>query len=216
VPFDGGPLGAEREQWLQEQVQLLTAAQKALPTRSDILDDVKQAQSELHAYATQFAQHLLQKGAVERGDFAEFGPHVLPGIRRSLTFAAESQLTQFRAQISKWKAQYPAIGWDKAVVVVMAGHQPRTRYLQSQFFDWVFGDRPDFEDKVVFSEMQKPPAALDIKDVPQDAFTLLSKVLLDKDFAVAVFGDPYALQQDVLGAPAAQIIGQWQQQGMKP
>jgi hypothetical protein len=44
---------------------------------------------------------------------------------------------------------------------------------------------------------------------PTEALKLLSKVLLDKGLAATLFGDPLALQSDVLGDAAEAIIGSW-------
>jgi hypothetical protein len=38
---------------------------------------------------------------------------------------------------------------------------------------------------------------------------LLARVMLDKTLSATIFGDPLALQSDVLGGAAEDIIGQW-------
>jgi hypothetical protein len=136
------------------------------------------------------------------------GTTVRPAIQQNLAFAAASQLEQFRAQVERWKAAYPALPWDRAVAVVIGGHQARDRNLQRQFFDWMLNDRPDRQDRVVFAETVTPPAPLG-QAAPTEALTLLSKVLLDKGLAATLFGDPLALQSDVLGGAAETIIESW-------
>jgi hypothetical protein len=117
-------------------------------------------------------------------------------------------LEQFRAQVSRWKAAYPSLAWDRAAVVVVGVHQARGGNLQRQFFDWLLRDGPDRQDRVVFAETLTPPAPLE-QAPASDALTLLAKVMLDKDLATVVFGDPLALQADVLGPAAEAIIATW-------
>ena len=95
-----------------------------------------------------------------------------------------------------------------AAVVVIGVHQARDGNLQRQFFDWLLDDRPSRQDRVVFAETLTPPAPLD-QAPATEALTLLSKVMLDKGLAKVVFGDPLALQSDVLGGAAEAIIATW-------
>jgi hypothetical protein len=70
-------------------------------------------------------------------------------------------------------------------------------YLQRQFFDWMLGDQPSRQDRVVFAETQTPPPPLE-KAPATDALTLLSKVMLDKGLSSSLLGDPLALQWDAV------------------
>jgi hypothetical protein len=60
----------------------------------------------------------------------------------------------------------------------------------------------------VFAETLTPGAPLD-QAPPADALVLLAKVMLDKGMAAIVFGDPLALQSDVLGDAAEATIATW-------
>jgi hypothetical protein len=155
-----------------------------------------------------FAQRIHQQGSVDQALLDDLGATVRAAVRANLEYAAASQLEQFRTQVAHWKAAYPALAWDRAAVVVVGVHQARDRNLQRQFFDWMLGDRPDRQDRVVFAETLTPPGPLEQKP-PADALTLLSKVMLDKGLATIVFGDPLALQSDVLGEAAEAIIATW-------
>jgi hypothetical protein len=158
----------------------------------------------------QFVQRVHQQGAVDQGMLDGFGAAVRGGVRRCLEFAAASQLAQFRQQIDKWKAAYPDLRWNEAVVAVVAVvgvHQARRRNLQMQFFDRLLADTPEREDRVVFAETLNPPPPLE-KAAPRDSLMLLSKVMLDKGLSQFVFGDVYALQSDVLGDAAEAVLNQ--------
>jgi hypothetical protein len=212
-------LNEAQRRWLRDFVTDVNAARDALRQRDDIPDDVKSVQQQMLAKVGLYAEGFLTHGSIGPDDWVGYSPSVRPGITRSLEFAAQAQLVQFREQLEKWRAAYPTLAWDKAVVVVISGHQPRLRDLQLQFFDWALDDRPGYENKVVYAETLSPPSGLNKERDEQKekireqelgkSLLLLSKVMLDKDFADAVFGSPYALQHDVLGPAAEAVIRRW-------
>ncbi len=208
VPFGLGRIDAARLAWLAGYQSLLSAAEAEVQGQTGVAEEMRQVQSDLLAEVRRFVQRVHQQGAVDQAMLDAFGKAVRAGVRRNLEFAAVSQLEQFRAQIDKWKSSYPALRWDEAVVVVIGVHQARRRNLQTQFFDWFSGDKPELEDRVVFAETLDPPPPLD-KAPPVGALTLLSKVLLDKGLAKYMFDDVYALQSDVLGDSAETILKSW-------
>jgi hypothetical protein len=106
------------------------------------------------------------------------------------------------------EGEHPSLAWDRGVVVILGIHQARENYLQRQFFDWVFHDQPSKQARVVFAETLIPPPPLE-KDPAGDAMMLLAKVMLDKTIAASIFGGPLALQSDVLGGAAEDIIHRW-------
>jgi hypothetical protein len=219
VPYGLDKPDAGQLKWLDEFVPKVDQALVELEKRHDIPRDLKRAQRQMLNHVKDYAKLFRKQEKIRKHQLATFGRRVFPGIEQSLNFAAAAQLEQFRAQIELWKKTYPDIGWRNAVVLVIAGHQPRRLYLQSQFFDWAFDDKPASEDRVVFAETLTPPRGLQ-KDEDADKNKakakalhnfqlLLSKVELDKNFSVTIFGDRYALQQDVLGLPAKRIIKHW-------
>ncbi|MFC3677038.1 hypothetical protein [Ferrovibrio xuzhouensis] len=136
------------------------------------------------------------------------------GIKASLTAAATSQLTQFHAQMIKWRNENKTLEWHEAVVVIIGIHQARRKYLQRQFFDKLLYDDPELEDHVVFAETLTPFAPPQGGRAPgpvQDAQLLLAKVMLDKDLSSYLFGNRYRLQWDLLGAQPAGIMSSWPQ-----
>ena len=207
VPYGYGKLDRDRRQWLKDFRRPLRDAAQDVQHRPDIPPELKRVQLAMLASMTSFVDATLKSDSFDQAGIDAFARSVQPGIRDSLDFAAESQLSQFRKQLDRWKQDYPQLAWDKAVVVVMAGHQPRAGNLQQQFFDWAFHDTPVREDSVVYAETQKSPPPLTRE--PREALVLLSKVMLDKGFAATMFSDKYGLQGDVLGPPAKRIIDNW-------
>lgn len=203
-----GTLDADRLAWLAHYQSLLSSAEREIAGRRDMPDALRAVQLGMLAEVRRFAQRIHQQGSVDQALLDAMGAAVRPAIQQNLAFAAASQLDQFRAQVERWKAAYPALPWDRAVAVVIGVHQARDRNLQRQFFDRMLGDRPDRQDKVVYAETMTPPAPLG-EAPPTEALTLLSKVLLDKGLAATLFGDPLALQSDVLGGAAEAIIQGW-------
>jgi hypothetical protein len=208
APFGLGPLDSMRLDWLTAFETLLVNAADELTGRTDIPNGLKTAQRDMLATVRRFAQRIRQHGEIDQATLDEIGLNVRAGIRANLEAAAASQLEQFRAQILKWKSTYPTLAWNRAVVVMIGIHQARSNYLQWQFFDWMLYDQPGKQERVVFAETLAPPPPIE-KDATTDAITLLSKVMLDKTLATSIFGDALALQSDVLGGVAEDIIRRW-------
>ncbi|MFC7475858.1 hypothetical protein ACFQS7_15920 [Dankookia sp. GCM10030260] len=203
-----GRLDAEALAWLARYASLLAAAEAEIAGRQDMPEALRVVQRDMLAEVRRFTQRIQQQGAVDQAMLDALGAAVRPAIQRNLTAAAVSQLDQFRAQLARWQAAYPGLAWDRALAVVIGVHQARDGNLQRQFFDRMLGDRPDRQDRVVFAETLAPPAPLD-QAPPTEALMLLAKVVLDKGLAASLFGDPLALQSDVLGPAAAAAIAGW-------
>lgn len=208
APAAPGPLDSQRSGWLASYEQLLANAAMALRARNDIIEETKSKQITLLETVLDVVKEIRRRGEVDEQTLRSMGTMVRPHIESNLALAATSQLEQFRRQIELWKTQYPSLNWNQAVVVIVGNHQARRNYLQRQFFDWMLGDHPDKEDRVVFAETLIPPAPLQ-QDLQPPAMVLLSKVMLDKQISQYLFDDPYTLQSDVLGGAAQNIIRQW-------
>ena len=208
APFGLGALDEERRAWLARYQSLLSAAEAEVARRGDVPEELRTLQRGMLGDVRRFAQRIYQQGSVDQALLDEMGATVRAAVRKNLEYAAASQLEQFRNQVVRWKAAYPSLAWDRAAVVVIGVHQARDGNLQRQFFDWLLDDHPSRQDRVVFAETLTPPAPFD-QAPATEALTLLSKVMLDKDLAKVVFGDPLALQSDVLGGAAEAIIATW-------
>ncbi|MDO9706714.1 hypothetical protein [Paracraurococcus lichenis] len=208
LPHGAGPLDEARRGWLDGYLRRVAAAEEALAGQRDLPEEMRRLQVDMLAEVRRAAQRIRQQDALDPALLQALGERLRPGIRQNLDWAARSQLEQFRAQVGRWKEAFPGLAWDRAAVVVIGVHQARGGNLQRQFFDWLTGDAPAREDRVVFAETLAPPPPLG-QEAPEQALGLLGKVMLDKDLGRVVFGDPLALQSDVL-APAAQaVIAGW-------
>lgn len=208
APFGLGSLDAERLDWLVSYETLLNSAMRELTDRGDIPESLKTVQLDMLSTVRGFIQRIHQRGQVDQAMLDEIGATLRPAIKKNLEAAAASQLMQFREKIEQWKISYPTLAWDQAVVVIIGIHQARENYLQRQFFDWIFCDQPRKQERVVFAETLALPLPLE-KDSASDAIMLLAKVMLDKTISASIFSDPLALQSDVLGGAAAEIIRKW-------
>jgi hypothetical protein len=208
APFSSKPLDADALEWLATYQALLTSAADELTNRNDIPEGIKTIQLNMLRMVLSFAQRFHQRGQVDPATLEEMNSRLRPAIKSNLEAAAASQLEQFKKQIAQWKVSFPGLAWDQAVVVIIGTHQARENYLQRQFFDWLLHDQPSKEERVVFAETLAPTASLET-DPATDSLMLLAKVMLDKTLSTPIFGDPLALQSDVLGGAAAQIIRGW-------
>ena len=203
--FGLGSLDEERLKWLTVYQSLLSDAEVEIGGQADIPAHIRTMQTGMLADVRRFAQRLQQRGTVDQAILDEMGSVVRSAVRKNLELAAAAQLEQFRGQIDKWRAAYPSLAWDRAVVVVISVHQARDRYLQRQFFDWMLRDDPHTQDRVVLAETMTPPPL----EKADDALMLLSKVMLDKGLSQVIFDDRLTLQADVLGDAAEAIIKSW-------
>ncbi|MDB5414509.1 MAG: uncharacterized protein JWR10_2844 [Rubritepida sp.] len=209
LPSGFGRLDAERLEWLATFQGLIRAAEDEVAARTDLPGDLKPVQLAMLAEVRRVAERIHQRGEVDEATLVALGATVRAATETGLHHAAASQLDQFRAQFERWRQQYPTLDWDHAVAIVIGTHQPRTLAWQRQFFDWMLRDEPRREDRVVFAESLTVPAPIDGPDLPTDAFMLLASVMLDKQLAGAILGDPLALQTDALGPAAQAIIRGW-------
>jgi hypothetical protein len=209
VPDGLGRLDPGRLDWLAKYENSLAKADDDIAHRTDLPAELQSAQRDILTKVRRTAGQARRTGQIARHDIDDLGAAIRQDIRFSLKVAATAQLDQFRKQIETWKAAYPDLAWDKAVVVIVAGHQPRRDQLQQQFFDWMLHDDPGRQEHVVYAETLDHPPPLDRKPATE-AMVLLSKVMLDKSLAASIFGDPLALQSDALGPAAGEIIGSWE------
>lgn len=207
-PFGFGALDADRLDWLSAYRDLLAKAEQEVADRDDIAQDLRKIRTDLLQTVRQYVERIYQRGSVDLATLEEMRVKVREGIEKNLMVAASSQLEQFRDQTLRWKRAYPGLRWDDAVVVVVGGHQARDGYLQRQFFDWMLNDQPDIEANVVYAESLTSPPSLE-KDPATDAMNVLSKVMFDKGISSILFEDPLALQSDVLGKAASEVISSW-------
>ena len=69
-------------------------------------------------------------------------------------------------------------------------------------------NQPSKQERVVYAETLTFPPPLENAPAT-DAMMLLARVMLDKTLSATIFADPLALQSDVLGEAAEEIIRRW-------
>ena len=208
LPYGLGGLDRARRDWLAHYQASLEKADEEVMHRPDLPPDLRAAQHDILIKVGKAVRQARRTRQVDQRALDELGAAVRADIQLSLRAAAASQLSQFRAQIEQWKTAFPNLAWNRAVVVVVAGHQPRNKQLQRQFFDWLLRDDPARQDRVVYAETLDRTPPLDQRPA-SEAMLLLSKVMLDKALAGSILNDPSALQSDALGPAATEIIRGW-------
>jgi hypothetical protein len=159
-----------------------------------------------------FIQKISQKGSASRQDFQDYVTPLRPLINQNFEVGAAEQLTQFRAQMMKWRSAYPDENWNELRVVILGFHQPRNEYAMKLFFQWLLNE-PGYEKHVIYAEFQDS-----ISDTKEEkklaaaqalAKVLLTKVDLEQEASTLIFGDPKRLQIDVMGPASADLLKQW-------
>ena len=131
-------------------------------------------------------------------------------VEGNLYDGAKEQLDQFKAQMEKWKTEYPNENWEDLRVVVMGFHQARDLYALKLFFQWLLKE-PDFEKKVVFAEYQFSIFGDQKEKAEELALLLLTKVDFEKEPSLFLLGNETQLQKDVMGPAAQKILKAWGQ-----
>lgn len=145
---------------------------------------------------------------VSEAEFLAFVTPLRPLFADNFRLAAMEQLRQFRAQMQRYKAEFPDQDWQNLRVVVMGFHQPRQLWTPKQFFQWLLRE-PDYEHRVVYAEFQHPFFGANRAAAEDKALELLTKVDFDQKAAEVFLGDRTGLGSDVLGSYARDIIKSW-------
>ena len=155
-----------------------------------------------------FIDTISAAGTVSEAEFLAFVTPLRPLFSANFQLAALEQLRQFRAQMQRYKADFPDQDWQKLRVVVMGFHQPRQLWTPKQFFQWLLRE-PDYEHRVVYAEFQHPFFGTRRAEAEDKALELLTKVDFDQSAAEVFLGDRTGLGSDVLGGYAKDIIKSW-------
>jgi len=151
---------------------------------------------------------VLQNRNTTKSQFQTYARQVLPFIKLNLEDGAREQLNQFYAQMYQWKRMFPEENWADLRVVVMGFHQARDLYALKLFYQWLLKE-PEFEVKVVYAEYQFSIFGNNSVEAKRLALELLTKVDLDKEPSLFIFGNETQLQKDVMGPAAQEILKGW-------
>ncbi len=202
-----GTITSDTEQRLRAYGALLAAAVDEV--RGLSVDEATRKQLlELLDVSAVYVGDVLRSGQADEAGFRAYADRVRPLVRANLRVGADEQLRQFRAQLDAWRREFPDEHWGDLRVVVMGFHQARDLYATKQLFQWLLRER-GLEDRVVYAEFQFSPFGDKSVEAKRLALDLLSKVDLDHRAAAAILADRVALQRDVMGPAAKQILESW-------
>ena len=204
---DFGTLSDGNKAYLKDYQSTIDAAILYIEDGPYSEDDKARAVEVLRA-SSRFITQLLNDGGASREQYETFVTPIKETINQNLYVGASEQLTQFRAQMEKWRAVYPNEDWSNLRVVLLGFHNPRADYALKLFFEWLL-DEPDYEKRVVYAEYQFGFFG----DKKQEGLNLAIELLTKVDFEMApgqaIFNDPTYLQHDVMGPAAIGILKNW-------
>jgi len=202
-----GPLTDPTRQALAHYVELLARTHDEVANMA-IDGEMRQRLIALLTRSNNYAEDLLRKGVASPEGFRAYVQTVRPLIDANLETGAREQLDQFKAQLDQWRAEFPQERWDALLVVVLGFHQARELYATKLLFQWLLRE-PATERRVVYAEVLIPPFGERREESQQLALELLAKVDFERDAADLILGDETALQQDVMGPAARDLLNSW-------
>jgi len=202
-----GQLTPETIGALLEYAALLPAARTEIdgkvpdePTRSRLRRLLTDSES--------YLQRVLQARTADKDHFQAYADAMRPLVQANLRIGAEEQLRQFHQQMNTWRAEHPQERWDDVRVVIMGFHQARDQYVTAQYFRWLLREAAG-QDHVVYAEYQFSPFGGRSAEAKGLALELLAKVDVDHRAAATILGDRSALERDVMGPAATEILRGW-------
>lgn len=195
---------------LEDYILKLVKAQEGIKQVTHLNEKQKDRIRTLLATSEVYVQHLLDTKETHKKGFTLYSSGVRRMVEGNLYDGAKEQLDQFKAQMEKWKTEYPNENWEDLRVVVMGFHQARDLYALKLFFQWLLKE-PDFEKKVVFAEYQFSIFGDQKEKAEELALLLLTKVDFEKEPSLFLLGNETQLQKDVMGPAAQKILKAWGQ-----
>jgi len=202
-----GPLTDTTRQALTNYVELLGRARDEVAS-AQINENMRQRLTSLLTQSSDYATGVLQDGGARPEAFRTYVQAIRPLVEANLVTGAREQLIQFKAQLDQWKAAYPTERWNALLVVVLGFHQARELYATKLLFQWLLRE-PVTERRVVYAEVLFPPFGTCRDESQRLALELLAKVDFERDAAGLILGDDTALQRDVMGPAARDVLEDW-------
>jgi hypothetical protein len=136
-----------------------------------------------------------------RSRLESYANRVEPLLEDNLRQAAETELSCLHQTVCELRAATLRDQWQQVRVVVCGSHQARYREPAKRYFQALFGESEDVgaagERRVLYGEGIAKES---------DALQLLAGQLLDRELAERFRPSALALQQDVLGLAAENVI----------
>ncbi|HEV3037607.1 MAG TPA: hypothetical protein VHA33_07470 [Candidatus Angelobacter sp.] len=200
---DDGALTDTQAGQLSVLLGKIGAAHKALATGGFTPEELTRQDQILNA-SEAIVSAILQPKRVDRPSLIAFERKMGPLMMLNSNAAACYQIQRIHPQMMQWKNMMTSSEWDRLMVVIHSGHQPRYQNVVTQYFHWLFGDQgpswsyPGESFRVTYAESLGPK---------EDASDELATVLIDADASAAFFQDPWRMSEDILSKGAAECIG---------
>lgn len=200
---DDGALTDAQAGQLSILLRKIEAAHKALPTGGFTPEELAR-QDQILSASEAIVSAILQVKRVDRPSLIAFEKKMGPLMMLNSNAAACYQIHRIHPQMMQWKDAMTSSEWDRLMVVIRSGHQPRYQNVITQYFHWLFGDQgtswsyPGESFRVIYAESLGPK---------EDAGDELATVLMDADAGAAFFQDPWRMSEDILSKGAAECIG---------
>jgi len=194
---------------LSQYQETLNKAQEVYLTNNKLNALEKQYMTHIFNHTNVYIEATLKENTAEITAYKNYINTIKPAIRGALYVAAYDQLTQFKNKIFQWRNEYPELDWSELRVAILGFHQPRNDYLPSQFFQKLLHE-PDYEKHVVYVEFQGSIYPTKETKAIDSAFLLLANIDYDQSVANQILNDPKALEYDVMGPAAKNILKNWE------
>lgn len=158
--------------------------------------------------SAEYVQSVIRFGKTSLDDFEKYAASLRRSINENLYVGAKEQLDQFKAQVNKWRREFPEEKWNGLRVVVLSFHQGREDYALYLFFRWLLRE-PAYEKRVVYAEFQGSISGTEREKSEKLALVLLNKVDFDLGASTRIFGNPRTLEVDVMGPASVKILKSW-------
>ncbi|NQW50386.1 MAG: hypothetical protein HQ465_04010 [Rhodospirillales bacterium] len=136
----------------------------------------------------QMLDRLVSDGTVSRRELDAFARRMGPPQLANADIAAALTLDELAAVTAEMRTRLRPGQWDKLYVLVMGNKMPRAGNLQYEYFVRLMG-RGEIERRLLYSEGLTNPDA---------AAPLIGTLVIDRDAALAFFGDRYRLDRVLL------------------
>ncbi|HEV2992456.1 MAG TPA: hypothetical protein VG759_28745, partial [Candidatus Angelobacter sp.] len=137
---DDGALADTQAGQLPVLLGKIGAAHKALATGGFTPEELTRQDQILNA-SEAIVSAILQARRIDRTSLIAFERKMGPLMMLNSNAAACYQIQRIHSQMMQWKNAMTSSEWDRLMVVIRSGHQPRYQNVVTQYFHWLFGDQ---------------------------------------------------------------------------
>jgi len=149
----------------------------------------------------EFLERVIDERAATTEAMTSFAEATLDPMAEVIRLGTRVYLEALHAAVSRWSEGWDDETWSRLLVVICAGHAPRYKESTRTYFQRLLGETHGLgakgEERVVYAE------AVESED---DAIRLGAEHLLNRELGRFFMKSSVALQEDVLGDAARQIL----------